>query len=57
MREERVHSSHQAVACHLRHDRGGRDRGALLVPVHDGAVLRGGRAEPKAVDETRLCRR
>ena len=40
-REERVEAAHQPVADDLRDDRRGRDRGAALVPVDDGDVLRG----------------
>jgi hypothetical protein len=46
---------HQAVADDLGHDRGGGDRGAPLVPVDDGRVLRCGGAEPEAVDEADLA--
>src|SRR5204862_2311091 len=49
---ERIGGEHVAVAGLLRDDRRGRDRGALLVTVDDGAVLGCGRPEPEAVDET-----
>src|SRR6185295_15826771 len=35
VREERVHPPHDPVTGHLRDDRGGRDRSALLVAVDD----------------------
>ena len=52
-----VHPPHHPVARHLGDDRGGGDRGALLVAVDDGAVLRRGRPEPEAVDQADLGRR
>src|SRR6476646_7014236 len=54
---ERVEAAHQAVARHLRHDRGRGNRRAFLVAVDDGSVLRRSRAEPEAVDEAGLGRR
>ena len=53
-RVERVEPAHDAVAGHLRHDRGGRDRRALRVAVHHRLMLGRGRPEPEAVDEARL---
>ena len=47
---------HVAVAGHLRDDRGGGDRGALLVAVDDRAVRRRQGPELEAVDEARLRR-
>ncbi len=57
VREERIEPPHEAVAGDLGDDRGGRDRGALLVSVDDCRVVGRGRPEPEAVDETRLGRR
>src|SRR5919106_423494 len=54
---EGVEAAHNAVTDDLRHDRSRCNGGALAVAVHDRAVRRRARAEPKAVDETRLRRR
>ena len=56
-RIERVQPAHDAIPRHLGDDRGSRDRGALGVAVDDRAMLGRERAEPEAVDETRLRRR
>src|SRR5438874_11329524 len=54
VRIESGEAPHRSVADDLRDDRGGGDRRTLLVPVDDRLVLRRGRAEPEAVDETDL---
>src|SRR5579884_3146021 len=55
-RVDRVRRPHVAVARHLRDDRGGGDRGALLVAVDDRAVRGRARAEAEAVDEAGVGR-
>ena len=52
-----VKSAHHAVAHHLRDDRRRGDRGTARVAVHEGAVRRGRRPEPEAVDEASICGR
>jgi len=47
----RDRAGHEAVAHGLRDHRGGRDRRAQVVAAHHAAVLRGGVAEPEAVDQ------
>ena len=57
VRKDRVHPAHDAVAGDLGDDRGGGDRGALLVPVDHSLMLGRGRPEPEAVDEAGFGRR
>src|SRR2546421_11572979 len=54
VRIESGQPSHRPVADDLGDDGRGGDRRALLVAVDNGLVLRRGRAESKAVDETDL---
>ncbi len=54
VRIQSVEAAHRPVANDFRDDRGGCDRGTLLIAVHDRFVLGRGRPEPKAVNEARL---
>jgi hypothetical protein len=57
VRIQRGEPAHRPVADDLGHDRCCGDGGALLVPVHDGAVLRRAGTETKAVHKADLGRR
>ncbi len=50
-RVESVEATHDPISHDLGHDRGGRNRRASSVPVHDRLVRRCRRPESKAVDE------
>jgi len=55
-RVESVEATHDPISHDLGHDRGGRNRCAASVPVHDRLVRRCRRPESKSVDEAGVCR-